>query len=331
MRDLLLLAVIATASPCDHEFYPQVVQADGPPLADGQVIFRPIDRNTSHLYYYENYNVTTMNQPDRYRKLIFDLEPCDGVVYLLVRKTRPCWPNPYSCIKLTENAEERKRTCEWTHFMSEVDGSLDGAPTFYEVPLSATKYFITVFAYSKASYRLTLLADIGAMPRPGLNGRLEARQNDELEVLLTWHPAHFSPIGVSQVKQYHVYSSMLLSKDKRSNTNVFLRPSKILNTVCGLTNNADRPYSYVTPDTCENDVCTANIRGVMTNKWYALNVIVESERGFTMAYGGLVIQTNWKVVTQYGTDQALRVVGAVSGSVLGIVIIGYIWLLKLYN
>ena len=42
----------------------------------------------------------------------------------------------YSCIKLTENAEERKRTCEWTHFMSEVDGSLDGAPTFYEALLA---------------------------------------------------------------------------------------------------------------------------------------------------------------------------------------------------
>jgi hypothetical protein len=215
--------------------------------------------------------------------------------------------------------------------MSEIDGSLDGAPTFYEVPLSATKYFITVFAATKASYRLTLLADIGAMPRPGLHGRLEARQNDELEVLLTWHPAHFSPVGVSAVKTYHVYSSMLLSKDKRSNTNVFLRPSKILNTVCGLTNNADRPYTYVTPDLCGSDVCTASIRGVMTDKKYAFNVIVESERGFTMAYGGLIIQTNWKVVTQYGSDQALKVVGAVSGSVLGIVIIGYIWLLKLYN
>ena len=37
-----------------------------------QVIFRPIDRNTSHLYYYENYNVTTMNQPDRYLCFLCD-------------------------------------------------------------------------------------------------------------------------------------------------------------------------------------------------------------------------------------------------------------------
>jgi len=169
------------------------------------------------------------------------------------------------------------------------------------------------------------------MPRPGQHGRLEARQNDELEVQLTWFESHFSPMGVSVVKQYHVYSSMLLGKDKRSNANVFLRPSKILNTVCGLTNNADRPYTWVTPDTCLDGVCTTKIKGVMTDKWYALNIIVESERGFTMAYGGLIIQTKWHVVTQAASEQTLRVIGAVSGSVLGIVIIGYIWLLKLYN
>ena len=35
----------------------------------------------------------------------------------------------------------------------------------------------------------------------------------------------------SEVKQYYVYSSMLIQGDVRSNTNVFLRPFKILNTV----------------------------------------------------------------------------------------------------
>merc|ERR1712093_646657 len=75
---------------------------NGKPLFDGQVIDRPIEFNYTHLFYYENYNVTTMNQKKEHRQLIFSLEPCEGVVYMFVRKTRPCWPNPYSCIKLTE-------------------------------------------------------------------------------------------------------------------------------------------------------------------------------------------------------------------------------------
>jgi len=231
---------------------------------------------------------------------------------------------------LTEGQEERMTTCDWTHFMSEIDGSMDGAPTFYEVPLSASRYYISVFAATKASYRLTVLADIGAMPRPGLNGRLQARQADELQLDLTWYPSHFSPIGVSDVKQYYVYSSMLIQGDVRSNTNVFLRPFKILNTVCGIQLNTGREYSIISPDQCEEE-CTASIRGVMTDKQYAFNVIVESHRGFKMAYGGLIIQTNWKVVTQAADDNALKVICALAGSVLGVMIMIYILLLRLYN
>jgi hypothetical protein len=315
---------------CEHEYYENVVPAPDEPLFDGQVIDRPIEFNETHLFYYENYNVTTMNQHDRYRKLIFSLEPCEGVVYMFVRKTRPCWPNPYSCISVTPDQEMRKSTCDWTHFMSEIDGSTDGAPTFYEVPLSATRYYVAIFAATKASYRLTVLADIGAMPRPGHSGRLEARQEDELVLTLTWHPSNFAPIGVSEVKHYYVYSSMLIQGDVRSNSNVFLRPDKILNTACGITLNTGREYATITPDQCD-EVCQASITGVMTDKRYAFNVIVESMRGFKVAYGGLIIQTNWKVVTQAANDQALKVICAVAGSVLGIVIIGYVWLLKLYN
>ena len=47
-----------------------------------------------------------MHVKDEYRKIIINLEPCRGVVYLFVRKTRPCWPNPYSCLKLDKATGE---------------------------------------------------------------------------------------------------------------------------------------------------------------------------------------------------------------------------------
>merc|ERR1719449_56319 len=127
-----------------------------------------------------------MNQPDNIRKLIINLEPCRGVVYLFVRKTRRCWPNPYSCIDITPGLERRDTAgCAWTHFKSEIDGSRDGTPTFFEVPLSSTKYFISVYATENSAYTLTVLADIGAFPRPGVNqGRITAQQLRELQVRL---------------------------------------------------------------------------------------------------------------------------------------------------
>merc|ERR1719491_972363 len=142
-----------------------------------------------------------MNQPDSFKKLIISLEPCEGVVFLFVRKTRPCWPSPHSCCKPLASslgiaglsplptappcvASLQTTKCDWTHYHSVLDGSKNGAPTFFEIPLSSTKYYISVYAprkenadegISKARYRLTLLADPGAYPRPGLNGRLTAK------------------------------------------------------------------------------------------------------------------------------------------------------------
>jgi hypothetical protein len=325
-----LLALAAGQDPCGHFEDENVVKPTGV-LEDGQVIYREIEFNQTHLYYYQNYSTDNMDVSDKHRKLILFLEPCNGVVYLFVRKTRPCYPNPYSCIDLTDGEQKRTTNCDWTHFMSEIDGSLDGAPTYYEVPMSATKYYIAVFASEKSTYRLTVLADVGAMPRPGRRGKLEARQLDELEVQLTWQEAEFSGAAVSEVKKYHVYSTMLLNTDNRSNANVFFRPDKILNTVCGLHNNTDRSVKTVLPEECVDGTCTANIRGVLTQKRYALNVIAESSRDFSMAYGGLVIQTNWLVVTKAADDATLKAIGAVGGCTLGAVIIGYINLLRFYN
>lgn len=50
-----------------------------------------------------------------------------------------------------------------------------------------------------------------------------------------------------------------------------------------------------------------------------------------MAYAGLIMRTDWEVIRQAANDRTLRVVGAVSGSVLGMVIIIYFLMLKLYG
>lgn len=328
-----------STSVCKHQGYPNV----GPEevILDGQSLYREINFNQTHRWRYTNLNVTTMNQPDQYRKLIIQLEPCRGVVYLFVRKTRPCWPDPYSCIDMTPGSERRdpQSGCEWTHFMSEIDGSRDGAPTFFEVPLSSTNYYISVYSpfATKSAYTLTMLADTGAFPRPGEHGRIRARQLGELTVQISWTEANYIPTGISDTKQYWVYSAMLLDNDNRSNPAVFMRPDKILNTVCGLRDspsnirNTDRSYDTVSPATCRDGICNATIQPIITEKRYAFNIIVESNRGFMMAYSGLIMRTEWEVVRQAASDKLLKVIGAVAGSVMGMVVIIYFMLLKLYG
>merc|ERR1712012_1103228 len=112
--------------------------------------------NLSRQFLYENTNVTTMNQPARFRKLIISLEPCEGVVYMFVRKTRRCWPDPHSCCQplagMTDlptappcDLKQHTIKCPWTHFHSVIDGTRDGSPTFFQLPHTSVKYFITVF------------------------------------------------------------------------------------------------------------------------------------------------------------------------------------------
>jgi hypothetical protein len=215
--------------------------------------------------------------------------------------------------------------------MSEIDGSRDGTPTFFEVPLSSTKYFISVYARTNAAFTLTLLADIGAFPRPGGNGKIIARQLRELQVQISWNEASYEPVGISRTKQYWVYSSLLLENDNRTNMAVFLRPDKIMNTVCGLQNNTDRQYDTIPASLCSNGICNATIDGVITDKRYVFNVVVESERGFRMSYAGLIMRTDWEVIRQATSDKTLKVIGAVAGSVLGMVVIIYFLMLKLYG
>jgi hypothetical protein len=309
-------------------------------LQDGQTVYQEIRPNVTHQYFFslagDDFNVTTMDQPHRYRKLIINLEPCKGSVYLFVRKTRRCYPNPYSCVSLVPGEEypRNPQDCEWTHFMSEIDGSRDGTPTFFEIPFYSTRYYMSVFATLNSAYTLTVLADIGALPRPGERGKLAASQEKELAVSLAWHEAFYipePPYNVTDTKQYWIYSSMLLDEDNRTNMAVFLRPDKIMNTVCGLQNNTDRQYSRVTPAVCSGGICNTTVDGVVVDKRYVFNVVAESHRGMMMAYSGLIVRTQWSVVRQATDDKTLKVVGGIAGAILAFVLVIYFLMLKLYG
>ena len=312
---------------CPHQYWATV--SSPMTLNEGVPVYRNILANQTHLYYYENENVTVMNQADLFKKLLIRLEPCKGVVYLFVRKTWPCWPNPYSCINLSNGA--RSASCDSTYIRSVIDGSRDGTPTYFETNFTSTRWFISVFASQDASYTLTALADIGAMPRPGLYGNLTGYQTGEQSVQLKWGAASFLPVGVSEVQTYWVYSSLLLPSEQRLNPLVFVNPSKILNTVCGLHNSTDSAYMAVAPSSCSGGICTANITGVLTDKRYVFNIVAHSKRGFNAAYSGVIIHTGWTAANTAINSKTLAIFGALGGTIIGVFVISYIWLLRIYN
>jgi len=335
---------------CEHED----IELEGniTTLADGEVVSHEVGQNKTRLYYYENMNVTTMNQPARYRKLIFSLEPCEGVVYLFVRMAKRCWPNPHSCCTSYENPSAGTKAppchkkyfstdCNWTHFRSVIDGTQDGAPTFFEVPLHSTQYFISVYAprelnadhgVTTAQYRLMALADIGAYPRPGAHGQLTSRQLTDMAVEVAWSQATFIPVGVSSLKQYFLYSSLMLPKESKDSESVFLSPSKIMNSVCGLEKNAVKFGMPLTNAHCdETGQCKAVISGLLSNRRYVLNILAESHRSFYSTYGGIIVSSEWTESTQLIDDRSLTLIGAILGSIFGALGIGYLWIVKLYN
>eukprot|EP00429_Kryptoperidinium_foliaceum_P033199 CAMPEP_0176175422 /NCGR_PEP_ID=MMETSP0120_2-20121206/89868_1 /TAXON_ID=160619 /ORGANISM="Kryptoperidinium foliaceum, Strain CCMP 1326" /LENGTH=220 /DNA_ID=CAMNT_0017513469 /DNA_START=1 /DNA_END=660 /DNA_ORIENTATION=- len=170
-----------------------------------------------------------MQLNDTDRKVIISLDPCFGIVYLFVRKNIACHPDPYSCIDLDTGYRDAA-ICRRTHFMSE----------FFRISLSASRYFISVFAASDARYSLTVLDDVGAWPLQGNSGSVQASVAASGTVMLQWAIAEYQPQGISSTKQYHVYATPLVENDTVQSGPVFLRPSKILNTYCGLQNNTDR-------------------------------------------------------------------------------------------
>lgn len=325
------------ASVCRHERYEQVRPAEQ--ILEGRPTnVTEIRSNQTHLYYYENRDIPTLNQPTIYRKLIISLEVCRGIVYLFMRKQRRCYPDPYSCISLTPGQEHRRpQDCKWTHVMSSIDGSRDGTPTFFEIPFTTTKYYFSVFSADNSQYTLTVLSDIGSFPRPGKMGRVYGDQQGELKVSLGWHEANYIPtktIGGFQsgTMMYIVYAAPLLDTDKRETAVSFLRPQKIMNTYCGLERNTDEEVYQIDPTAlCKDGYCNVTVDWVMPERRYVFNVVAVSRRGFKAAYAGLIMRTQYDVVRQAASDTTLKAIGVVAGGSLGMVIIIYFMMLKLYG
>jgi len=326
------------ASVCQHERYPTVSPTAIRVLDGRPTNITDIRSNQTHRYFYENRDIDTLNQPDKYRRLIISLEACRGVVYVFVRKTRRCYPDPYSCISLTPGKEYRRpKDCKWTHMMSVIDGSRDGTPTFFEIPFTTTKYYFSVFSADNSQYTLTVLADIGSFPRPGKLGRVYGDQQGELKVSIGWHEAAYDPTKTiygmgSGTQMYIVYAAPLLDTDKRVSSTCFLRPQKIMNTYCGLERNTDEEVFQVDPTAlCKAGYCNVTIDWVMPERRYVFNVVAVSRRGFKAAYAGLIMRTQYDVIKQAASDNTLKAIGVVAGGSLGMVIVIYFMMLKLYG
>jgi hypothetical protein len=184
---------------------------------------------------------------------------------------------------------------------------------------------------SLVRFRLMVLADIGAYPRPGTQGRIRAQQTGERSVKLMWDEATFIPTTVSELRYYHVFSSLLLSRDTRVNEAVFVNPSKIMNTVCGLERNAVQYGSALTSAACQDGTCTVHIQGIIPAKRYMMNIVAESARSLNSSYSGIIFSTVWEETTQAVSDSVVALVGSVLGTIFGVVVIGYLWIVKLYN
>jgi len=281
---------------CPHHYYAQVSSPVN--ITAQPYIYKEIIANHSDLYYFEDSKLIA----NVARKILIKLEPCSGIVYVLVRRTYPCWPNPYRC--------ESKKTpsCEWAHYQSDMSPSRTGNQTLIEVPLSSTRWYITVFAQSDATYSLSIINNPSAYPRVGSDGVLRWAQILEDTITLSWSPASVST--QYQITRYIIYNSISLD-------DVAVTP----HTVCGLRDHSDFAYKIVH---CQPDAtmeCSTNISHILQNQTYAMNVVAESSSGLMAAYSGVVARSKWdKTDSQVYDDVAM--ISCITGATLLSLIIG---------
>ena len=60
-----------------------------------------------------------------------------------------------------------------------------------------------------------------------------------------------------------------------------------------------------------------------------MNVVATSERGMSSAYAGVVIEGR-TAPTRGNERRSASLVAATAGTVLGVLLFGYLWILKLY-
>lgn len=282
---------------CPHQYSQSVSPWEN--ITTTGFVSKDISANHSHLFYFENYKYINSD-----RKIVFRLEPCAGIQYLFIRRTRPCWPDPH--------------TGEWAHYMSVTDGSEDAQPTLIEVPASSTQWFITVFAKSSGRYSLTVVEYAETYPRIP-DGAISSSQLTKETVELTWQPA---TVGNSRVERYIIYSSMVFE----SVTSAPAASRRIFNTVCGLKQNTDHPYSVVS---CSEDTCRANISSLVNDRKYFFNVMADTG-SMQSAFNGIQVRTLWDTSVADAVRQAAVTASIVIGTVTCVLVAAWFTLYKLY-
>merc|ERR1719343_1508652 len=138
-------------------------------------------------------------------------------------------------------------------------------------------------------------------------------------------------MGVSDLRSYHLYSSLLLPGDKPESDAVFVGPGKVMNSACGLERNAVRYGLPIGPASCQQGICSAVVSGVVPQRRYMLNIVAESHRGLNASYSGIVVSSAWAETRPEWAERTTSFVGAICGTAFGVLVIGYLWIAKLYK
>jgi len=271
---------------CPHQYYPNTRAWVN--ITKSQQALLDIEANSTHLFYFENYKYI-----DSDRKVLFRLEACAGNVSMYIRRTRPCWPNPY--------------TGERIHYQAD-----DNDPVkVVEILSQSTQWFISVYSRVSSRYSLTVVPDGTAYPRRD-SSWVDVKQVSRDTAQISWRPA--SAAGTGRVSQYLIYST------------IWFPSQRVLNSVCGLQLNTDHPYSVVE---CESGTtCTANITALSNDRKYFFNVVVGGE--LLTAYAGVILRTHWDEARRIQLDEIASIAASVIASVIVILVTTYFILLRIY-
>lgn len=281
---------------CPHQLYPNTVPSVN--LSVSKYAENEILANSSHLFYFQNYNFLNSE-----KKIIFRLEPCRGVVYLYIRRTRPCWPDPWNDT--------------WYHYKSVTNGSFDGTATIFEIPAESSQWFITVYSKVGGRYALTIVPEYYDYPRIP-NGMIQAVQLARDTVEIAWEQA----VSETPVSNYIIYSSIYFESESVPGQVL------ILNTVCGLQANTDHPYAVTS---CVDQICKANITGLSNHRRYVFNVIAFNKMSnLQSVFAGILVKTVWD---ESGIDSLLEfteTAGIVIGTVTGVLVATFFFIIHKY-
>jgi hypothetical protein len=243
---------------CPHQYFPQSSQVMT--LGDNEGVDRMnIEKNSTKMFLYENSNFMNSN-------ILFKLELCSGgPLTLFIRRTRPCWPDPWND--------------KWYHFKGIAD--YISPSVIFDLPKESTKWYIAVYSPDQPSvFRLQVITDIEKYPRlPVDGGILNATQISGNLVNLKFSK------NLNKIDKIKIYSSLQFDS---------IRNPKVYNSVCGLETNTDQPYAVMSPsDICDTrGECQYNITQLIPGKKYLFNVVSSNSEKFFNNYNYVKIRIN---------------------------------------